>query len=117
MIQEQSVYRVYQCLNPECQGEFGTTQGACDEFCKICPACGLEELVIKFANASFISLIGINQARTFGMIGQKNQQEKERREGIKKKHIPSWRSGNKRESKINFDILKNPNKYIETGET
>jgi hypothetical protein len=111
-IAESTVDRVYECLC--CKAEISVKQLATEGFHKECPLCEKDELVIKSARSSVNIQIEPNSPKTMGMIAQKNTREMEKEQKVPPgttQKTPWWR----KEKKINYDILKNPTKFIETG--
>lgn len=110
---EAEIYRIYRCT--ECKGELGVKQSFSDDFLHECPYCGCKDgLVIKKAESSLACFTSNNQ--TLGSLADKNRTKRERSgestEGWRKKaKTPFWRD----KEKIDFEILKNPEQYIDTG--
>ncbi|TXT66086.1 MAG: hypothetical protein BAJALOKI3v1_50086 [Promethearchaeota archaeon] len=109
-----NVYRVYRCCN--CKAEIGINQLASDDWFKNCPMCKQDELIIKSAKLSINTIVDGQTPQTIGSLADKNRDIKLKNGEIKEKKKPPrpwWRKSDK----INFDILKNPRRYIETGKT
>lgn len=107
------VDRVYEC--DECDAQIAVTQKVSDDFLKTCPFCELDGLFMKHADCRLNTSIDLNQPTTLGSLAEKNTEEKIKRGEMKPAEAPTpwWRKGKKR----NFDILKNPTKYIIEGKT
>ena len=107
------IYRIYECTEEDCGCEIGVVQTAKEGFIKECPECSKETLVMKSGKANMSIFIDPDKPKTLGMQGQMNRREQEangtQMDPVKKK--PWWRS----KYKIDYDILKNPKRYIETG--
>jgi len=108
------IYRIYRCC--ACQGEIGYAQKPTDDWIKTCPLCNKDELLLHKAISNISTIVGFNDPKTLGALAEKNSREREKQglsnKGIKDKgEKPWWRKN----SKINFDVLKNPNRYIEQG--
>lgn len=102
------VYRIYKCY--ECEGEIGVEQTLKDDWLKECPFCSKEALLIKEGNLASQAMVDVKKPKTLGSLSEKNRDKKikegEDTTGMRKK--PFWRDSHK----INFDILKNPTKYV-----
>lgn len=105
------VKRTYKCSS--CGTLHYFEQKASEKFKKKCPNCGKRELYIHEA----VSSVGIDmkEVKTVGMLADINTRRMEKEgtlptEGKKKR--PWWRKSDK----IDQRILKNPIKYIETGQ-
>jgi hypothetical protein len=112
--QQQTVNRIYTCYNKECNGQVFYEQGIYDKFKKKCPFCKKNELVLDSGTLNSTMIMDIKKPKTLGSLGEKNYEnaQKEGKElGFRKTHIPFWRKN----KKIDYGILKNPSKYIETG--
>jgi hypothetical protein len=113
---DSSIYRVYSCTNEKCSGKIGCNEMVKDKWQTQCPFCQEESLVLDSAHLAMPAFIDLNQPKTIGSLGEKNA-EKARREGKQlgttQPHKPFWRNKNK----IDFNVLKNPNNYIQTGYT
>jgi len=108
------IHRVYKCDNEECAAEIVVTQIAKDPWLKQCPFCYEETLFIRSATDNLSIFIDLKKPKTLGSLGEQNFEEKVKREGDPKEEPkkPWWR---KNKEKVDFSILKNPKKYIETG--
>lgn len=107
-LKDMTVYRVYACT--ECKAEMACTQGIYDDFEKECPCCGDKDgLVIVRADIGVSMVVDATKPKTLGSLAEKNRETRQKRgeetEGFRKK------------KKRNFDILKDPIKYIQTGRT
>ena len=113
-IWDSRITRLYKCTNSECECEISYTQKASEKFKKKCPFCHDRSLVIKESECNIGCFVDNKSPKTLGMLANKNAEEKAKRgeltEGFKGKP-PCWRKSHK----INYDILKNPKKYISTG--
>ncbi len=114
MLAEQTIYREYRCTNPNCEAKISFTQKAKDKWKKVCPFCRKHSLLMEHANMALSGLIDTKKAKTFGAVSDENRLRKQKETGIDTmapKAPPFWRKKNK----IDYSILKNPKKYIETG--
>jgi hypothetical protein len=111
---EQSIYRVYKCDNDDCASVVGYNETIGDPWRKECPFCLEQSLYLDSAITKLTTVMELNQPKTIGTLGERNY-EKALKEGKKifgeKPKKPFYRS----KDKVNFDILKNPNKYISEG--
>ena len=109
-IQQATVSRIYKCLS--CKIEISVNQTTKEDFLRVCPNCSQEELVIKHAKLSIGAMVDSHTVKTVGMLAEKNT-DKMIKEGKlpKGKPKPFWRK-----SKVNYNVLKNPEKYIKTGQ-
>ena len=111
---ESTIYRKYRCLN--CQVIIGCKQLVKDDWLRVCPHCEKEELIIQSGELSVSVLTDINKPKTIGTLSEQNRREKERRGDTdidkRKADKPWWR----KDKKINYDVLKNPTEYIQTGD-
>ncbi len=109
-IEQSSIVRVYKCDNKECQTILSFQEKVEDDWQKLCPLCNQETLYLDSASLSVSCFTDMNKPKTLGMIGQNNQARREREEDKKKEKRPFWR-----DKKVNFNILKDPIKYVSTG--
>lgn len=122
-IQDIAIDRIYSCENEACCAIIQITQKATDPFEKKCPFCGKESLVLKEAKCSIQGFVDTSKPKTLGSIAEKNRTKMEKNGDITKGEAESWTGKKKNKSKpfwrksdkIDFSILKNPKKYIETG--
>ena len=83
-----------------------------EDFIKLCPFCNKKSLVISSGNLGISIFIDSKKPKTFGGQSDYNMKQDEKEGKVRsKKSKPFYRSN----EKINFDILKNPSKYIGTG--
>lgn len=105
---DQEIYRIYRCS--ECSAEIGINQLAKDDWITECPICGKESMLIKSGQSKGVSLCSDTKTpKTLGMLAEKNRDNKEKRGEDTSGFVKTKRP------KYNFDILKNPKRYIETG--
>lgn len=109
------VYRVYKCTDDTCDASIGVTQAAKDPWLIKCPFCEKDTLVIHSGSLKNIhTLVGVNSPTTLGSLAEQNTLEKKKKGESTKREggfKPWWR----KDDKVNFNILKNPKRYIETG--
>lgn len=107
------IKRIYRCCNKECEGIIQTTQMATEDFLKTCPFCHQEELVIETAKLNLSFFIDTNKPKTFGAQSDLNTKQREKEFGKKphSKDKPWYRKSDK----VDFQILRNPHKYIVEG--
>lgn len=108
-IADSTIVRIYSCSNCNCQISF--KEQVKDKWKKRCPFCKKHSLVLDKATVTLSTFIDSNTPKTMGMASQQNTARREKENPIEKKKTPFWRS----KEKINFNILKNPEKYITTG--
>lgn len=104
------IYRTYKCT--ECEGIIGLTQGAVDDFIKDCPFCGRQTMLMDSAETNLTFLFDLKKPKTLGMIAQTNEASNEKEYGPAE---PKWKPWWRDKHRVNFDILKNPSRYIEEG--
>lgn len=93
-------------------GIISIKQKATEDFIKTCPFCHQEELIIETAKLSISTYIDMSKPKTFGSQSELNTKNKEK-ESQKSKNKKPWY---RKQDKVNFNILKNPHKYITTGQ-
>jgi hypothetical protein len=108
---EQSIQRIYRCTNKECETELAYKEKVGDKWRKKCPLCGKHSLLLDRANLNISTMVDTYMAKTLGSISDQNSRRKEKEEGFNKKPKPFWRNSDK----INYNILKNPNQYVNKG--
>jgi hypothetical protein len=112
---DSDITRIYKCTNIECEGIISCKQKVKDDWIKTCPFCGKDELVIESGEINMSIMFDLNKPKTLGMVSQKNADRKIKEGNLTfnadKKKVPFWRKN----KKINYDILKNPNRYIAEG--
>ena len=119
---EIEVNRHYRCRNDECAAEIVITQMATDDFVRLCPFCEQETMGLVSGDCKISMVMDLTKAKTVGSVAEKNRARMEKNGEITKDQAESW-SGKKKAKrpwwrktdKINFDILKNPKRYIQTG--
>ena len=98
-----TVTRVYKCS--KCDGVIAVDQDASECFLRDCPFCHQEELLIESGHMNISFVIDLNKPKTVGALAESN----------KKYAINEGLYDKKTKKKYNYDILKNPNKYIVEG--
>ena len=98
-----TVTRVYKCSS--CEGVIAVDQEASEEFIRDCPFCKKEELLIESGHMNISVFVDLNKPKTIGALAEKNSRYAIN-EGLYYK---------KTKKKYNYDILKNPNKYVAEG--
>jgi hypothetical protein len=114
-IKNWTINRVYKCTN--CSNCFSFEQKAISNFKKKCPSCLKNTLIIDSGHCNISVIMDVKRPKTLGALGDKNLHEREKQLGPKrvkknKNYKPFWRKN----KKINYDILRNPSRYIETGQ-
>jgi predicted RNA-binding Zn-ribbon protein involved in translation (DUF1610 family) len=113
-IGDASVTRLYGCESCEC--EIAYKQLVKEKWKKKCPMCGKHTLVLKSADISMNVLFDVSVPKTLGSLAEHNSKKKVSEEGKdalgKPKEVPWWRKNKK---KVDFSVLKNPQKYIQEG--
>ena len=112
------VYRVYRCDNNECGCEVGCEQKAAEDWKVTCPLCEKDTLYLRTGKlVDSVAMIDINTPKTMGSMADKNRDDRLRKgedtSGMVSTETPFWRKN----KKINFDILKKPSKYVNTGKS
>ncbi len=110
-LSDQIVSRVYKCDNPDCAAEIAYEQKVSDPWKKKCPFCKKMKLYIDSGSMNISLTINLNNPRTLGLVAEKNRERAEKEGKIFGRKKPFWR----KKDKIDFSILKNPKKYVETG--
>ena len=111
-IADQTIHRIYDCTNEECGCKVSFKEKVKNKWRKKCPFCNKKTLVLDKAVLSISTFVDTNTPRTMGMQSQVNTARREKENPLPKKELPFWRQ----KEKINFNILKNPQKYISTGQ-
>lgn len=111
---DSEVTRIYRCHNEECEAEIVCKEKLSDPWKHQCPFCEKNELYLSSSTDPFTILKDLKNPNTVGMLAQKNTDRKVKEENLQigKKKRPWWR----KTDKLDFSILKNPKKFIETGE-
>lgn len=115
-LKDLEINRVYACNNEECQAVIAYKQKAGDNFKKKCPFCHKNTLLIESGSTGISFFMDLNKPKTIGALAEKNAKyaiDSGKVDPDKKHKTPFWRS----KRKVNFDVLKNPKQYIETGYT
>lgn len=112
-LSEQTIHRIYDCKNAECAAKIALTEKVGDPWMKTCPFCEQDTLLLDKAVLSLSGIVGMKNRTTLGSLSDENRRSYEKEHGKDKFHkdIPFWRKS----SKLNMEILKNPQKYVETG--
>ena len=105
----QTIHRIYSCSN--CKGQLAYKEKVKDKWRKRCPFCNKNSLLLDKAVLTLSTIIGLNEPKTFKSLAEKNTERRNKELGIKKKRNPFWRKSNK----VNFEVLKNPNRYVSEG--
>jgi hypothetical protein len=112
-IADSTIHRIYSCTNEDCKCQVAFKELVKDKWRKKCPFCKKHSLVLDRASVTLSTFVDNNVAKTMGMASQQNTARREKENPLPKKEIPFWRQ----KEKINFNVLKNPQKYIATGQT
>src|SRR5688500_17814507 len=110
-LSEVKICRIYDCTNEACKAQVAYNETLGDKWRKVCPFCKKHSLLLDRAVSSLSVFTDSTKAKTLGMLGQVNQQRREKEEGIQKKAKPFWRQ----KDRVNFNVLRNPAQYITTG--
>ncbi len=111
-ISDFSINRVYACTNQDCKCQLAIQQKVSDKWRKKCPFCHKMSLVLESACMNLSTMIDTKVPKTLGSMSQHNRKRDEIEKGVEpSKPKPFWRS----KQKINYEVLKNPQKYIATG--
>lgn len=110
---DSTVTRLYRCHNEECQCEIVYVQKLSENFRKKCPFCKKRSLTIKNGSMNMTFMFDVNKVKTFGMQSQKNMEMDEKLGKKRKEKETPWFRKNK---KIDYGVLKDPIKYVRTGE-
>ena len=108
---DQTVNRVYKCDNNECAAEIAYRQKVSDKWKKKCPFCKKMTLYIESGSLSLSVMLDVKNPNTLGLVAEKNRERAEKEGKTFGKKRPFWR----KKDKIDFSILKNPKKYVQTG--
>lgn len=106
-----SIHRVYSCSNNQCGCQIAYKERVKDKWRKRCPFCKKHSLILDKATTNISFVKSYKDFSTFGMISDQNKKRLEQEEGVKENKTPFWRKS----KKINFNVLRNPAKYIQTG--
>lgn len=110
-IADQTINRLYRCTNEECETEVAYKEKVSQKWRKKCPFCKKHTLILESGNLSMTLMIDVKKPTTLGSLGQVNQARKDKEEGVKGPTRPFWR----KKDKVDFNVLKNPKKYIMEG--
>ncbi len=109
-LQDWIIERVYRCTN--CEGMMLYEDKASRNFRKKCPFCKKHDLVIQSGLSGLSIGIDTSKRKTLVEIGEENIKRRDEEAGVPKQpEMPFWRS----KKKVDFKVLQNPKKYIETG--
>ncbi len=111
-ISDLEVIRIYSCTNAECAGQLSMKQKASEKWRKKCPFCKKFSLVLDSASLTISTFIDTKKPKTLGSMSQENRKRKEKEFGPEVDTKPFWRKS----KKIDFNILKNPRKYVQSGD-
>lgn len=106
--------RIYKCDNPECACIISYQQKSDDPWKKECPFCQQQTLYLDSCQGDMNLFFDLQRGKTLGSLSEQNIKRAEKDGTLDKKKVPFWR---KDKPKIDFNILKNPSKYITTGNT
>lgn len=110
-LQTATVYRVYKCL--DCEGQVGIEQTLIEDFIKLCPFCDKESMVISSGTLGISIVMDSKKPKTLGAQSDHNIRQDEKEGKFRSdKPKPFYRP----KQKVNFDVLKNPSKYVGTGQ-
>ena len=110
-LSDQKIVRIYQCTHKACEAKMSYIEAVGKKWRKMCPICRKRSLVLDSAHLNISTFIDVNNPRTFGGCSDKNTYRREKEGLAPKKETPFWRKN----KKINYNVLKNPKKYVETG--
>lgn len=96
-----------------CDIEFELFHSMSDNSIKNCPQCGLKDIKKLISGGGAVIIKGTTTPCK--QTGQRPQRNLKKLGSNENSTIPSWRSSS--DGKVRKDILKNPDKYIFTGET
>jgi len=102
-IKDIEIHRNYKCDN--CKYCFGIKQTASEKWKKKCPKCKKHLLFISDSWDNMSTIVDFGTPKTVGSLAEHNT----------KKMIKEDKLENKAKAKTNYNILKDPAKYIETG--
>ena len=105
------IKRIYRCTNNECAAVLSFDQKYNEKWKKRCPLCKKHSLLLESGTTSITTFIDLTKPKTFGSASDENKKRREKENPIEKPKKPWWRKSNK----INYNVLKNPKKYIDTG--
>jgi DNA-directed RNA polymerase subunit RPC12/RpoP len=103
------VNRIYKC--EKCEGEVLYKENCSKSFRKRCPLCNKNGLLLKEGHINMDIFVDMKKSKTLGSQSDLNYKKLEKEQEIKKVQNPWWRKN----KKINFDVLKNPTRYINEG--
>jgi hypothetical protein len=114
---DSTIVRYYRCTDEKCQGEICVEEKVKDDWQTKCPFCGLESLILDRADSNISIFMDYSKPKTIGALAEQNTKEKiktgemEQIQKEERKNLPFWRKS----KKINYQVLKNPQKYIREG--
>lgn len=102
--------RIYKCLS--CQAVMLYQDKVTRDFRKKCPFCNKHQLVIQSGLSGLSIGIDTSKRKSLVDIGEENIKRRHEESGVPiKPNLPFWRP----KTKIDFKVLQNPRKYVETG--
>lgn len=110
-LSDQKIVRVYKCTNEPCEAQMSYMETVSKKWRKKCPICKKRSLVLESASLNISTFIDLQNPKTFGGCSDKNMIRREKEGSQEDKKPPFWRKN----KKINYNILKNPKKYVDTG--
>ncbi len=107
------VNRSYKCTNENCKCIIAYEEKATAKWRVKCPFCKQNSLLLEYGEMALTVLFDVKKPKTIGSLAEKNTLSKIKNGDIeeKKKKTPFWRKN----KKVNYSILKSPERYIETG--
>ena len=107
------ICRIYKCHNKMCGCKISVVQKLTDDWLTTCPFCHQEELYVESGKMSLSVAIDTHNPKTLGMLASKNTESKLKTGEIthNSKQRPWWR----KKDKVDFDVLKKPDRYIFEG--
>ncbi len=98
--------RIYKCSS--CKGLVKYEDKFGEDFKKKCPLCGELTLLIQSANCGLGAVVDMSKPKTIRELGNKNYEEAKNNNTLPEIFT-------KKRNKIDYSILDNPGKYIQTG--
>ncbi len=112
-INDAEITRIYRCSREDCDCKISYTEKVSRPWRKICPLCHKKSLYLDSASSSLSLLFDVKNGHTLGSLSDANNRRREKESGPKKSKgkKPFWRS----KDRVDYKVLKNPAKYIQTG--
>lgn len=113
-IGDMKICRVYECSEDDCSCQIVCEEFVKDEWQTKCPFCKKKSLLLKSASLNMSIMVDLSKPKTLGSLGEQNAKRIAKEGKLQKEDKikpPFWRKN----KKINYKILRDPKRYIESG--